>query len=52
VKPVEKGDVNTLDAQRLMEEIEKSKLLREELIRQDLSLASASSFLSVVCGGS
>jgi len=35
-----------------MEEIENSKLVREELIRQDLSLASASSFLSVVCGGS
>jgi len=37
---------------RIMTEIEKSKLLREELIRQDPSLATVASSMSTVCGGS
>jgi len=50
-KIVRKGDLTTLESQRILEEIEISKLLREELKKQDQSLASASSFLNVVCGG-
>jgi len=49
-KIVRKGDLTTLELQRILKEIENSKLLREELKEQDLSLASASSFLNVVCG--
>jgi len=50
-KPVRKGDLTTVESQRILEEIENSKLVREELKKQDLALGSASSFLNVVCGG-
>jgi len=50
-KIVKKGELTALESQRILEEIESSKVLREELRKQDLSLASASSFLNVVCGG-
>jgi len=50
-KIVKKGELTTLESHRILEEIENSKVLREELRKQDLSLASASSFLSMVCGG-
>jgi len=36
---------------RMLTEIEKSKLLRDELIRQDPSLATVTSFMSTVCSG-
>jgi len=36
----------------MLKEIDTSKLLQEELVRQDLSLASVSLFLNIVCGGS
>jgi len=39
------------ESHRILKEIDGSKLLQEELIRQDPSLASVSSFLSTVCGG-
>jgi len=39
------------ESQRILEEIDRSKLLQEELIRREPSLASVSSFLSTVCGG-
>jgi len=35
----------------ILSEIEKSKSLRDEMIRQDPSLATAASFMSTVCGG-
>jgi len=38
------------ERRRILTEIEKSKLLRDELVRQDPSLASAASLLSAVCG--
>jgi len=39
------------ESQRMMNAIDGSKLLHEELIRREPSLASISSFLNTVCGG-
>jgi len=40
----------TTESQRMMDEIDGAKLLQDELIRRDPSLASISSFLNTVCG--
>jgi len=42
--------IGDTERRRILTEIEKSKLLRDELMRQDPSLASAASLLSAVCG--
>jgi len=48
VGPVAEG---SMERQRILQEIDRSKLLQNELIRRDPSLAFVSSFLSTVCGG-
>jgi len=47
---VEPSNKIIAESQRILQEIDGSKLLQEELIRRDPSLASVSSFLSTVCG--
>jgi len=43
--------VKPMEAQQILKEIDATVLLQQELMRSDPLLASASSFLSVVCGG-
>jgi len=47
---VETKQVVVTERRLILTEIEKSKLLRDELMRQDPSLATVASFLSTVCG--
>jgi len=44
-------DKVTTESQRMMKEIDGAKLLQDELIQRDTSLASISSFLNTVCSG-
>jgi len=46
---VRPGKEVTAESQRILKEIDGSKLLQDELMRRDPSLASVSSFLSTVC---
>jgi len=47
---VEAKNAKDAECKRMLDEIDKSKLIHDELVRQDPSLASVSSFLNIVCG--
>jgi len=42
---------NPTESQRMLREIDNAKLLHEELLKRDPTLATAASFLDLVCGG-
>jgi len=44
-------EIGVVERRRILSEIEKAKLLRDEMIRQDQSLVNVAAFVRTVCGG-